>query len=95
MQRGDRRLGLELAEAVLRESRLQDRDALGDQRRVPPAAVLLGERDEAAVRAGARGAAGVVQQHERQQAGDLGSSVRACSWRVSRIASAARSTSPE
>ena len=47
------------------------RDPLGDGRRVPAAAVLLGERDQRAVRAGPRRTAGVGQQHQREQPGDL------------------------
>ncbi len=96
VQRGDGGLGLELAEPVAGERRLEHVDALGDQAGVPQAAVLLGERHEPAVGRGPRRAPGVVEQHEGEQARDLLVVVdRGRSWRVSRIASAARSTSPE
>ena len=71
VERRDRRLRLVLAQAVPRERALQDLDAFGDQRGVPAAAVLRGERHQRAVRAGAGRAAGVVQQHQREQPGDL------------------------
>jgi hypothetical protein len=67
VQCGDRGLCLELAEAVAGQRGLQHGDALGDHPGVPPAPVLLGERHEAAVRAGPRPAPGVVEQHQRQQ----------------------------
>ncbi|CAM5725894.1 hypothetical protein SVIOM74S_01810 [Streptomyces violarus] len=67
MEGGDGGLGLVLAEPVAGEGRLQDLDALGDRLRVPPAAVLFGERYEAAVGRGPGGAPGVVEQHESQQ----------------------------
>ena len=44
---------------------------LVDQRRVPRAAVLLVEGDELAVRRDAGGAAGLGEQHQRQQPGHL------------------------
>ena len=65
---GDRRLQLELATTLLGQRGLQDRDALCDQVAVPQAALLLGERHEGAVRAGAGRAPGVVQQHQGEQA---------------------------
>ena len=77
------------------EGRLEHVDALGDQSGVPQAAVLLGERHEAAVGAGPCRAPRMVDQHQRQQARHLLVAVRAASCRVRRIASAARSTSPE
>ena len=67
VQGGDRGLGLELAEPVATQRRLQDGDALGDERGVPAGAVLLGQRDQAAVAPGPRRSPGVVQQHQRQQ----------------------------
>ena len=39
---------------------------------VPEGAVLLGQRDELAVGAGAGGPPGVGEQHEREQTGHLG-----------------------
>ena len=72
VHRGDRGLQLVRAERRGRERVRDERDALVDaaprsQRR----AVLLGERDQRAVGAGARGAARVGEQHQREQAGDL------------------------
>ena len=67
VQGGDRGLELELAAPLAGQRGLQDRDALRDQVGVPQAAVLLGERHEGAVRAGAGGAARVVEQHQREQ----------------------------
>ena len=48
-----------------------ERDALLDRLLVPPRPVLLGERDQRAVGPGARRAARVGEQHEREQPGDL------------------------
>ena len=45
--------------------------ALGDQRRVPGAAVLLVERDQLAARRDPGGAAGLGEEHQRQQPGHL------------------------
>jgi hypothetical protein len=45
--------------------------ALGDAGGVPQAAVLFGHRDQVAVRAGARRAPRVGEQHEREQPGHL------------------------
>ena len=51
---------------------VDQRDALGDRAAVPARAVLLGERDAARRRRPVRaGAAGVGQQHQREQPGDL------------------------
>ena len=80
----------------LGEGGLQDGDALGDELGVPLAAVLLGERHDPSVRSGAAAAARVVQQHQGEQTRrprDRPANVASC--RVSRMASAARSTSPE
>ena len=65
---------------------------------VPPGPVLLGERHQVAVAVGARVAAGVGQQHQRQQPGRLvvgatGRGLGRASIRVSRIASPATDTS--
>ena len=49
-----------------------ERLALGDPRGVPARSVLVVEQDQLAGRADPRLAAGVVQQHQRQQAGRLG-----------------------
>ena len=72
MEGGDRGLRLELAEAVAGEGGLEDLDGLGDDRGVPEGAVLVGEGDERAVGRGAGRAAGVVEEHQREQAVDLG-----------------------
>ncbi len=72
MECRDGGLGLELAQPVAGEGRLEDPDALGDRRGVPAAAVLLGERHEAAVGRGPGGTPGVVEQHEGEQPGHLG-----------------------
>ncbi len=72
MQRRDGGLGLELAQPVAGQGRLEDHDALGDRAGVPAAAVLLGERHQAAVGRGPGGATGMVEQHEGEQPGHLG-----------------------
>ena len=69
---GDRRLRLVLAELVAGERGLEDGDSLGDELGVPLAAVLLGERHDAAVGSGAAASASVVQQHQGEQPVDLG-----------------------
>ena len=55
----------------VRERPADQGGALGDGGGVPAGAVLVGQRDERAVRAGAGRAARVGEQHEREQAGDL------------------------
>ncbi len=72
VERGDRGLGLVLAEPVARERGVDEVDPLGDEPGVPLAAVLVGERHEAAVRSGAAAAAGLVEEHQGEQALDLG-----------------------
>ena len=72
MERGDRRLRLVFAEPIARERRLDDVDSLSDERGVPLAAILLGERHDASVGSGAAAAAGMVQEHQGEQAVDLG-----------------------
>ena len=71
MQRGDGGLGLVLAQPIAAEGRLEHVDALGDQADVPAAAILLGQRHQPAAGGGPGRAPRVVQQHEREQAGDL------------------------
>lgn len=71
MERSDRRLCLIGAERVADECRLQQFDSFGDQLDIPATAVLLGERDQAAIRAGAGSTPGVVQQHRREQSAHL------------------------
>ena len=46
------------------------RQPVGDLRLVPLAAILVLEQNNVAIRGRARGAAGVVQQHEGEQPGD-------------------------
>ena len=72
MDGGDRSLHLVLAHLPPAQGLGDEGHALGDESPVPEGAVLLGQRDELAVGAGAGGAPGVGQQHEREQAGDLG-----------------------
>ena len=72
VQRGDRGLEQERAGLAHAQPPHEDRAALGDLLAVPERAVLLLERHEVALRAGTGGAAGVVEQHEREQAEDLG-----------------------
>ena len=50
---------------------LQRGDTLGDEHLVPPASILFRQRHQGTVRGGPGLAAGVVQQHQREQAGDL------------------------
>ena len=96
VQRGDRGLGLVLAQPVAGQRRLQDGDPLGDQARCPTGcgpARRAGpgcRRARSGPRAG-RGAAA----SGRAARPPRGGRPSAASCRVSRIASAARSTSPE
>ncbi len=72
MQGGDGGLRLVLAEPLAGQGDLQDVDALGDHRGVPSGAVLLVQRNQLA-RGGVAGVpAGMVEQHQGEQAGDLG-----------------------
>ena len=98
VERGDRGLQLELAALLEGEGTLQDPYALLDEGAVPAAAVLVGERHQGAVRPQPGRAARVVEQHQGEQPVGLRMGEPAASRassRVSRIASAARSTSPE
>ena len=72
MERSDGGLGLVLPEPVAGERRVGEVDSLGDQRGVPLAAVLRGERHDAPVWSCTAGAAGVVQEHQGEQPVDLG-----------------------
>jgi hypothetical protein len=72
VQLGDGAPDLVLAAPVASQGCLQDAHAFGDLGFVPSCASLLVEGDECAVLVGARGAAGMVQQHQRQQPGGLG-----------------------
>ena len=71
VQRGDRRLDDVGPAAAQRERAVEHRAALRDLLGVPARRVLVGEQHELAV-VEARVAARVVQQHQRQQAVDLG-----------------------
>jgi len=68
----DRGLHLVLPDRSLGERVGDERHALGDEILIPARAVLLGERDELAVGAGASGTAGFGEQHEGEQADDDG-----------------------
>ena len=68
---GDGRLQLVRADAPDGQRGAEEGDPLGDQRPVPARPVLLVERDQCAGRARPRRPAGLRQQHQRQQAGDL------------------------
>ena len=71
VDRRDRRLQLIRADRAPRQRRGDERDAFGDGFAIPERAILLVERDQLAVRSGPRRAAGIGQQHQRQQSGDL------------------------
>ncbi len=71
MDGGDGGLKLVGADRAARQDGLDQGHAFGDGRRVPEAAILLGQRDQLAVWTGAGRPAGVGQQHQGQQAGDL------------------------
>jgi hypothetical protein len=70
MQRRDRRLHDVGAAAAQGQGTVEHRPPVGDLRRVPQRAILIGEQDEVPA-AKPRAAAGVEQQHHRQQAVDL------------------------
>ncbi len=70
MQGRDRRLQNVRTTAVQRQSSVEDRQTIGDLSCVPERAVLVGEQDQVATPK-PRPAAGVVQQHHRQQTVDL------------------------
>lgn len=72
VERGDGRLCLVLAELVLREGGLKDGDSVPDELGLPLPPVLLGERHDPAIGAGATAAAGVVQQHQGEQTVEFG-----------------------
>ena len=68
---GDRGLELVLADRALAHRAVEQRDPFGDERPIPQRSILLGQRDQLARGVGPRGASGVDEQHEREQAGDL------------------------
>ena len=68
MERGDRRLQLVRPAPAPAQRRLQDRQALGDLVALPAAPVLLLERDQRAAGVDPGRAAGVMQQHQGEQA---------------------------
>ena len=90
---GNRRLQLVRAYRALRQRSLTSATPSAIACSVPERAVLLRQRDELAVRSGAREPARVGEQHEREQPGDLGVVGQAAgeTSRVSRMASFARS----
>ncbi len=61
-QRGNDHLRLVLPDSVPTQRPPQDRDSHGDRRRVPPRAVLPGERHQRAVRGALGGTASVMEQ---------------------------------
>jgi hypothetical protein len=67
----DRRLQLVGAHRPGRQGGLQQPDTLGDGCPVPQRPVLVGQRHQRAVGAGAGGPTGVGEQHQRQQPGHL------------------------
>ncbi len=69
---GDRRLELVEPGAAERLGALEHPQALVDLARIPEVAVLVGEQHELTVGREARVAAGVLQQHQRQQPERLG-----------------------
>ena len=71
MAGGDGRLDLIRTRPPAPQRGLQDSDALADLRRVPQRTVLVLQRHQVAASVQPRGAARVVQQHQRQQAGRL------------------------
>jgi hypothetical protein len=68
----DRRLQLVRAGTAERQAAAHERPALLQERGIPARAVLLGERDEVAGRSRARGPSRVREQHEGEEAEDLG-----------------------
>ena len=71
MDRRDRRLDLVRPEPGMGQGIGDEGHALGDARRIPERAVLLGQRDEAAVGAGPGAASRIGQEHQCQQPGHL------------------------
>ena len=94
VERGDRGLHLVLAAAVARQRRLEDADPFGDLARVPAAPVLLVERHEGAVLVARASRRASWSSISASIPATSGSSDSRASSRVSRIASAARSTRP-
>ena len=68
---GDSRLELVRAKTGVSQRIGDERDALIDELAVPPAAILVGERDQGSVRAGTCRQAGLGEQHQGEQAGYL------------------------
>ena len=71
VHRGDRGLELVRADGGRPERSRDQREALIDLRPVPQLAPLLRERHERPVLVGARGAPGIGQQHQREEARHL------------------------
>ncbi len=68
----DRRLDLVWAGLVTAQASLDDGLPFGDQDRIPPAAVLIGQQHQRTLGGGASGPPRLDQQHQRQQTHDLG-----------------------
>jgi hypothetical protein len=96
MQRSDRGLRLVGTDPIASQGGLEDDDAFGDRRSVPQLTILLGERDQPTVGAESVRTTSVVQEHQCEQTAHLGFIDHGRQLaRHSRIASAARSMSPE
>jgi hypothetical protein len=72
VERGHRRLNLVGTGRAARERTLQDLSAFRNAPLIPQRSKLLVERDQLSIRTDARGAPGVCQQHQREQAADFG-----------------------
>ena len=72
VHRGDRRLQRVRTEPPQRQGALDERRSFRDLIAVPRDAILIGEQNQLAVGRRARGAARLVQQHQREQPDRLG-----------------------
>jgi hypothetical protein len=94
VQGSDSGLCLELAESVATQRCLQDGDALSDERAVPAGAILLGQGTRLPSRRVRVGRRAWCSSIKASSPAVSSSSIIDANCRVSRIASAARSTSP-
>ena len=72
MDRGDGRLDLVLADAPAGDRVVEEREPFGDGNRVPAGPILVGQRDQGAIGRRSGRAAGIDQEHQGEQPGDLG-----------------------
>jgi hypothetical protein len=72
VERGDRRLELVRANRAMFEGGRNESRPFVDGSAVPEAAIFFGHGDERAVSVGAGPVTGVHEEHQREQAGDLG-----------------------